>query len=428
MTLQSHTTPSGLSQRAAWAAGQPISDLMHRALAHPELISLAAGFVDQPTLPVEPTRQALDAIFSDPPRARAALQYGTNAGLPSLREAVLQRLQADDGGAHAVDSLSIDQLVITAGSNQFLHLMIDTLFDPGDIMVCGAPTYLVVLGMAANMGVRTLGVETDEDGLLPESIEEQLARLDIAGELARVKAIYVTSYFDNPSTATLALERRGRIVEIAQRWSKHHTIYVIEDAAYRELRYEGDDPPSVRAFDPGGETVIFTHTFSKSYSPGIRVGYGLLPESLVAPVLDQKGNIDFGSPNLAQHIIAKVLELGLFDAHVQSLRNSYRVKRDAMLAAADEFLKPLSEVAWTRPDGGLYIWLQLPEALDSGAEGPLFEKALDEGVLYVPGVHCYPREGVTPRKNMMRLSFGVQTPERIREGIGALARAVEAAT
>ncbi len=236
---------SVLSQRAGWAAGQPISYLMSQALAHPELISLAAGFVDQQTLPVEPTRQALDAILSDAKLARAALQYGTTPGYLPLREQVLERLKQNDG-LQSAKNLSIEQTVITAGSNELLSIVADTLCDPGDIVLTAAPSYFVFLGMVANLGARTIGVDADEEGMIPEAVEEQLSRLDVTDELARVKAIYVTTYFDNPSSVTLAARRRAELVEIAKRWSKHGQIYIIEDAAYRELRYRGEDTPSLR--------------------------------------------------------------------------------------------------------------------------------------------------------------------------------------
>jgi 2-aminoadipate transaminase len=415
---------SPLSARAQRAAGQPISYLMHHALAHPEVISLAAGFVDQQSLPVDATLAAAQGLLAEPLRGRAALQYGTTAGYAPLREEILRRLLEADGLTKAEAGLSVDQVVLTAGSNELLHLLADVLLDPGDIVLCAAPSYFVFLGMAAGLGVRTVGVEMDEDGIIPEALDEQLARLDRAGGLPRVKAIYVVTYFDNPSNVTLAKERRGPLVEVARRWSKHHRIYVLEDAAYRQLRYEGDDLPSLQAYDPEGETVVLTDTFSKSFSPGIRVGWGFLPRALVGPVLEQKGNVNFGSPNFNQHLMAAVLEQGLFDRHVEQLRSAYRVKLGAMLAAADEHLAGLPGMHWVKPHGGLYVWLQLPTGIDAGPNGPLFQAALEEGVLYVPGEYCYPSEGMPPRHNMIRLSFGVQSPERIRLGIEALARAV----
>lgn len=419
------TLVSGLSQRALWAAGQPISYLMHHALAHPEVISLAAGFVDQRTLPVDATRAATEHMLCESTRGRAALQYGTTAGFPKLREQVLRRLRLLDDDAPGSRNVSLEQVVVTAGSNELLHVLLDTLCDAGDIVICGAPSYFVFLGIAANLGVRTVGAEVDEQGLVLEAVEEQLERLEARGELHRVKAIYVVSYFDNPRSLTLAENRRAALIEIAQRWSRHHKLYVIEDAAYRELRYEGPDMPSVRSFDEDGDVVILTETFSKSFSPGIRVGWGVLPRELVEPVLNQKGNIDFGSPNFSQHLISSVLELGLFDEHVKELRRGYRPKLAAMLESAEEHLRPIAGVDWSAPQGGLYVWLRLPEEIDAGPQGELFDAARENGMLYVPGQYCFPSEGTPVERNTIRLSFGVQTPERIREGIAALADALK---
>jgi 2-aminoadipate transaminase len=258
-------------------------------------------------------------------------------------------------------------------------------------------------------------------------VDEAFRKAERAGELHRVKAIYVVSYFDNPSTATLSLERRPQIVELAQRWSRAHTIHVIDDAAYRELRYDGPDLPSLRSFDADGETVIYTHTFSKSFSPGMRVGWGILPASLIEPVCEQKGNLDFGSPHFNQHIMATVLDERLLEPHLERLRQAYRAKRDAMLSALNEHLASLPGVRWARPDGGLYVWLELPAEISAGVDGPLFERALAAGVIYVPGEFCYAAEGVPVARNTIRLSFGVQTPERIREGVKALASALREA-
>ena len=416
---------STLSRRARWAGAEPITNvLMAKTLAHPELVSLAAGFVDHQTLPAEPTRAALEAIWSEPDRARAALQYGTTVGYLPLREAVLDRMLQCDRASAAELNLSAAQVVITAGSNPLLHLVADTLLDPGDIVICGAPSYFVFLGTVNNLGARTVGVQTDDHGLVPEAVEQELVRRKAAGELGRVKAIYVTSYYDNPSGVSVPAERRAELVETARRFSGDVQIRLIEDTAYRELRYYGEDIPGLRAFDLQGDTVIVAGTFSKSYSPGIRVGWGILPPDLVEPVLSQKGSIDFGSPNFSQHLMATVLRTGLFDAHLAELRQSYRRKIDAILDAADAFLGPIGAVRWVRPKGGLYVWLELPEHVDTGLTGPLFDRAVEEGVLYVPGEYCYPAEGRPVRKNMIRLSFGIQSRESIRQGMEALARAI----
>ena len=396
---------------------------MRLALARPELISLAAGFVDQQTLPVIETQQALAALLAEPDAARAALQYGTNAGYLPLREAVLARYLSVEPDSVAPPP-PVENVILTAGSNQLLHLVGEVLFDPGDLVLCAAPSYFVYLGLLAGLGVVSVGVTIDADGMIPQALEEELARRQRAGELERVKAIYLTSYFDNPSTVTLSRKRRAEIVEIAKRWSRHNKIYVIDDAAYRQLRYAGDDVPSMRSFDAEGDTVIVAETFSKSFSPGIRVGWGILPPALVEPICRQKANIDFGSPNFNQHLMAEVLGQGLFEPHVAALRASYREKLNAMLRAMDESLRDLEGVEWRPPEGGLYVWLRLPDAIDSGPGGTLLGHAMDEGVLYVPGEYCYPVQGEPRRRDRIRLSFGVQSAERIRLGIEALARAI----
>lgn len=412
-----------LSQRAGWAGGQPISYLMAQALAHPELISLAAGFVDQQSLPDVPTKAAIDALFADAAAARSALQYGTTVGYSPLRDVIRARMRQMDHAVGGDYDLAVEQVVITSGSNQLLQLVGETLLDPGDIVLCAAPSYFVFLGMLANQGARSIGVPMDEDGLIPEALEETLRQLDSAGDLSRVKAIYCVSYYDNPCSVSVSHERRSQIVEIAKRWSDAGRIHVIEDAAYRELRYAGPDLPSLRAFDEEGDTVIVAGTFSKSFSPGLRVGWGVLPDDLVEPVLAQKGNFDFGSPNFAQHLVHRVLDLGLYDEHVKQLQASYRKKLHAMLSAAHDFLAPLPGVRWISPEGGLYVWLVLPEEFDTGPEGQLFQRALAAGVLYVPGQYCFPHEGPRPTCTI-RLSFGVQPAESIRRGMEALAQAI----
>ncbi len=416
---------AGLSQRARWAGGEPIANiLMAQTLAHPELISLAAGFVDHDTLPVEPTRRAWEAIGADPRLARSALQYGTTIGYPPLREAIVERMLDADRQCGQGYNISPDQVVVTAGSNQLLFLVGDTLLDPGDLVICGAPSYFVFLGTLKNLGAKAMGVQIDEHGLIPEAVEDELKRLKAAGELGRVKAIYVTTYSDNPSGITLPEERRTALIEIARRWSTENKIYVIEDAAYRELRYYGDDTASLRALDEQDDRVIHAGTFSKSFSPGIRVGWGILPKELVTPVLAQKGHVDFGSPNLNQLLMATVLRMGLFDSHVKQLQEGYRRKIDAVLEAADQFLAPIGGIHWVRPAGGLYVWLRLPEHIDTGLSAALFDRAVDQGVLYVPGECCYPEAPRPAAKNMLRLSFGIPSCESIRRGIEALARAI----
>lgn len=408
-----------ISGRAQRAACQPIGELMAQALANPALISLAAGFVDTQTLPAAATQQALAGIFSDPEVARKGLQYGTTLGDPELRDLLIQRNCAGLNKPPATE-----QVVLTAGSNQLLHLLAECLLEPGDIVLCAAPTYLVFLGTLSSVGATSVGVTSDEQGMVPAALEEQLAAIRERGDEGRVKAIYLVPYFDNPRGITMPPARIAEIIDIARRWSTKHRIHVIADEAYRELRYDGDEVPTAIALDDEGDTVIAAGTFSKSYSPGIRVGWGILPRPLVEPVASLKGNVDFGSPNFSQLLMRRVIESGLFEEHLHSIRASYASKCGAMLEAAEEFLGPIPGVRWTRPRGGLYVWVELPEEVDTGPDGELLPAAIEEGVLYVPGQYAFAAEGVPQQANTIRMSFGVESRESIRTGVQALANAI----
>ena len=327
---------------------------------------------------------------------RRALQYGTTHGFARLREQIRAWHLRVTAVKHTQPPIELSQVMLTAGSNQLLHIVSETLLDPGDIVLCAAPTYFVYLGQLKNIGERAIGIETDDDGIVPEALERTLAKLQQSGELARVKMIYVVSYFDNPRGLTTSAARRAKIVELARKYSTAGKIYVLADDAYRELRYAGDDVPSLRTHDDAAQHVIQSGTFSKCFSPGVRVGWGMLPPELVTPVHDQKGNLDFGSPNFAQHLVERVIAQGRLQPHIERLRESYRTKLWAMLDACREHLGPLG-CRWVQPSGGLYVWLTLPDGLDAGMEGRLFDLALREGMLYVPGQFFYPDEGSADR-------------------------------
>jgi 2-aminoadipate transaminase len=417
----------GLSRRVSWAGEQPIGELMSRALAQPELISLAAGFVDQASLPAEAAESAALALFRDPEQARVALQYGTTAGDAVLRGQIAARIdqldRADPHGPGDTPRAEIDQVVLAAGSNQILHLTAEALLDPGDVVLCDAPSYFVFLGLVRGLGAEVVGVASDDSGMSLPALEAELEERARRGVLERVKAIYVMSYFDNPRSVSLAAERRAGLVALAQRYSRRQPIYVIEDAAYRELNFARADQASVRAYDAAGETVVYAGTFSKSFSPGVRVGYGIFPRALARAVLALKVNIDFGSPHLNQRLVSEALRLGLFEPHVALLRALYARKLASMLAALDAHIGRPGLGRYTRPEGGLYVWVEARTGVSTGMDGPLFERALREGVMYVPGIYCFPQPDERSSA-FMRLSFGVQSEERIALGIEKLARAL----
>ncbi len=412
-----------LSHQSGRTTDSPISYFIRKAIETPGLLSLAAGLVDEGSLPAAEVGQAVAEIMADPAAARAALQYGSTQGLPRLRDKLVRRVCAADGTTPAAMSLSADDVVLTTGSQQLLYILGEVLFDPGDIVVAEAPSYFVYHDCLKSHGAKVLGVPMDAGGMNLDALDDLLGRLAASGELKRVKLLYTVDYFQNPTGLSLAADRRPRLVELARKYSERagHRILILEDAAYRELRYDGPDLPSVKSFDPGNEFVVYTSTFSKPLAPGLKTGYALMPSDLVGPVCNLKGNHDFGSTNLSQHVIDWLLTSGAYDRHVSHLRDVYRVKRDALLAALAEEFADFPGVRWTKAGGGLYSWLTFPPHIDTGNGGELVDRAVAAGVLYVPGEfgHVPDEFGNTPR-NEARLSFGVAAPEQLREGVRRL--------
>lgn len=414
------------SQRRAGAAGQKIGLMMRAVLDHPDVLSLAAGYVDRATLPRPLVRSLADELLEADDAGRDALQYGDPAGNRRLREAVAARLrlleeQSDSGGR-----ATAEDLLMTSGSNQFLSLMFETLLDPGDICLVASPTYFVVTGMLRGVLARPYGVATDEEGMTPEGLDAALTAIEEAGDLVKVKLVYVVSYHDNPAGTNPSRQRREKLLQVVNRWRQKQPLMVAEDAAYRELTYDGPREPSLWGLDraAGGDSVVYSQTFSKSFSPGLRVGFGTGPAALIDAMLDRKANEDFGSPHFSQSLMLKVFESGRYEQHVEALTDSYRRKRDAALAAMDENFAGIDGATWSRPRGGLYVWVTLPKSVCTDFDGPLWRAAVEgQKVMYVPGQVAFAAEP-SPQHRHMRLSFGVLSESDIAEGIGRLAAAV----
>lgn len=429
----SNNSKISFSKKRAWSHDLPISFLMQQGVENPNVLSLAAGLVDQNSLPVELTKKSLDYLFSNPKMAKEALQYGTTAGSISLRSLLLSHLTNLEQKSAEELGVTVDNIIVTTGSQQYLSLLGEVLLDPGDICLVAAPTYFVFLGVLQGLGARIVSVETDEFGMRMDSLEATLGMLESQGQLDRVKMVYLVSDYENPSGISLSQDRRRQVIEIARTWSKQQKILILEDLAYRELCYDGPVVPSIRSFDSTGETVILTQTFSKSFSPGLRVGFGVASEEICAAIRDKKGNDDFGSTNMSQHILATALQENFYYDHVEHLRTTYREKRNCMLDAADTYFSNLSDVHWVHPNGGLYVWMTLPENIETGFTSSLFQKAIHEDkVMYVPGELCYAtdqnlhcNDQPPIQKNHMRLTFGVQNYEGIQDGMKRLAKAVK---
>lgn len=427
------SSPIAFSAKARRTGEQPISYLIAVAKANPHLISFAAGLVDPLTLPGTETAVIAHKLLSDPKKSADVLQYGTTIGLAPLRQQIVGHLEKLDRLPAAAMAISADNVVLTTGSQQGLYILADILLDPGDIVLVEAPSYFVYAGALASFGARMIGVPMDRDGMVVEEVEHILRRLADSGELHRVKAVYCQSYFQNPTGLTLSLERRKRLVDIVRRYSTDHRIIIIEDAAYRELRFAGDALPSIKSFDGDNSIVVSCYTFDKPYAAGLKAGYIVGPGEIVRAVVDQKGNHDFGSSHLCQHIMNEAMRTGVYDAHVAKLRESYLKKATVMLDSLAEFFPAgfagttPGSIQWTLPGGGLYTWLSLPIGTDTSRTGRLFQRCLAEGVLYVPGEYCFSADefGQVPQ-NHMRLCYATTPIGQIRPGVEKLARAIEA--
>jgi len=415
----------------------PISWLMHAALSRPKLISLAAGFTDNASLPVAEARAALTQVLRSPKTGQPALQYGITAGDTTLRQLTAEHLRKLDlggtpcrrpknqGRRHAVppEIYSFERLLITSGSQQLLYMTTEALCDEGDIVLVEDPTYFVYLSILQSRGLRARAVRLERDGLDLAHLESVLQSLKRTGELWRIKMIYLVSYFQNPTGVTTSFEKKYGILKLLKKFERDagHPIYLLEDAAYRGLRFAGRDVPSALAADGAADRVIYAGTFTKPFATGARVGYGVLPEPVFTAVKHIKGNHDFGTANLLQQLFVRALASGSYGRHVARLQKRYAHKAHVMKLAIKKHFP--TAVEWWEPEGGLYFWARLPHGLPSGIKSKVFSTALKNDVLYVPGEICYADDAARRKPNHeMRISFGSASEADIREGIARLGK------
>ncbi|HTA95415.1 MAG TPA: PLP-dependent aminotransferase family protein [Verrucomicrobiae bacterium] len=416
-----------LSKLGQRTAVPPISWLMHAALSRPKLISLAAGFTDNSTLPVEISRKLLNEILRDAKTGQPALQYGITAGENNLRELTAKHLQKLDGANSASKGHSPARVMITGGSQQLLYMTLEALCDEGDIILVEDPTYFVFLSILQSRGIKARGVKLERDGIDLAHFEKVLERLKKSGELRRVKALYLVTYFQNPTGATTSLAKKSAALKLLKKFERAagHPIYLLEDAAYRELRFDhGADVPTALTLPGAAERVIYTGTYSKPYAPGARVGFGILPEEIFTVVQRIKGNHDFGTANLLQQLLAAALSSGLYDKHVAKVRKNYAKKAAVMKQALAEHF-PANVEIW-ESGGGLYFWARLPKHISAGVKSKVFQSALKADVLYVPGELCYADDPSRAKPdNELRISFGSANEENIRKGIARLGKVLK---
>lgn len=391
-----------------------IARLMTLAIERPELLSLAAGFTDNETLPLDDVAEIVAGIRRD--GDLKSLQYGANQGLRSLRDALTERFtqQDTDCGIANAGSADPDLSIVTNGSQQALYLAIQTLCDPGDVILVEQPTYFVFLELLRGLGVEAAPMPMSDSGDVDvAALNELLAGYEASGEIERVKAVYLVSYFANPTGHTISEECKRGVVEVLSRFEGR--IALIEDAAYRELRFSAPvDVPSVFgcAVDMGSDVPVFyTTTLTKPFATGLKVGYGYCNHpGWLKRMLAVKGQQDFGTSRFAQEIMYRAIVGGAFDRRLAVLRDSYERKMQVL----DESLRRELEGSgwrWETPKGGLYLWLTAPDGVDTGFDSAFHARCLEVGVMYVPGQLCYPTAGMS---KWIRLSYGVLRLEELK--------------
>ena len=424
MTISTVPRRVPFSRRAAELERAPISWLMAQALEVPGLLSLAAGFVDQETLPAAEMVEIAAAVLGDEKSGRDALQYGTTAGDPELRRVLLDRMASDRSPIWS--QVGIEDVVLTSGSQQLLYLLAEVLLEDGDIVLVEDPSYFVFMAALESLSTRLVGVECDADGVRPEALDRCLEELHRRGDLGRVKLVYLMTYFQNPTGASLSAERGPRVLQVMRDWQERGLeALVLEDAAYRDLCFPGEAevPPLFEGQD-ANETVCYAGSFSKSLAPGLRLGYGIVPTELAETLVRLKSHHDFGTGNLSQQLVLKALQTGMIDSHVEKMRRRYLGKCELLFEVLRAELGDAIELEV--PRGGLYLWGRLPEGLDTGLQSRVFARALEEKVLYVPGEICCVNEASPddPTCRSMRLCYSYPPDEELAEAGRRLARAI----
>lgn len=364
----------------------------------PDVISFGGGFPAGELFPVEHVKAACDKVLTKYPLK--ALQYSTTEGYDPLRQYLV-----DDYRSRGIN-IGLKNIQITGGSQQALDFIGRIFVNSGDKVLVESPTYLGALQAWNAYGPDYVTVETDDDGMKVDEIEALIQEHN-------PKFIYVLPNFHNPMGVSMTIERRKKLVEISHKYN----LPVVEDDPYGKLIFEGKMMPSIAHLDCQFRNnednfegnVIHTSTFSKILAPGLRIGWAIGPEEVIKKMVQAKQGADLQCSTFDQYVAYELVAGDWLPDHIETIKRVYKERRDAMLQAFEEFMP--EGTTWTTPNGGLFLWLRLPEGCDALE---LFPKAVEQRVAYVPGVPFYPIDG--PR-NTMRLNFSASDPEQIREGV-----------
>jgi DNA-binding transcriptional MocR family regulator len=394
---------SYVDRYAARTAGMTASEIraLFSVASRPEVVSLAGGMPNISGLPLDVVGEAIGDLIAS--RGAVAMQYGSGQGDPTLREQIcdVMRLEGIDGHP--------DDVVVTVGSQQAVDLVTRVFCDPGDVVICEAPSYVGALGVFRAYECHVVHVEMDEHGLVPAALREAIAAVQASGR--RIKFCYTIPNYHNPAGVSLAAERRAEVLDIC----RAADVLVLEDNPYGLLGFDEEPRRALRADESDG--VIYLGSFSKTFAPGFRVGWALAPHAVREKLVLAQEASTLCAPTFSQLAVSAYLSRHDWQGQVKQFREMYRERRDAMVGSLADMMAPTAR--WNVPTGGFYVWLTLPDGLDAKAMLP---RAVTARVAYVPGTAFY-ADGSGAQS--MRLSYCYPTPERIREGVRRLVGVIE---
>lgn len=368
-----------------------------KVAASPNVISFAGGLPAPELFPTSELQQATDQVYQI--SAESALQYSNSNGFRRLRKILAQRM------ARRGVSCNADNIAITTGSQQSIDLISKMFINRGDTILVEKPTYMSALDVFNTYGANIVGVEMDGDGLRLDALEQALK------ENPEAKFLYTVPTFQNPTGRTLPVDRRQRMVELARQYD----IVIIEDDPYGQLRFAGNPVPAVKSFDSDGR-VFYLSTFSKTLTPGLRTGWVVADPAFIKHFTVIKQSADLHTDNVAQQVIAEFLTDFNIDEHIAKIRQVYRQREQLMIEQIQKYFP--TGVKYTNPDGGLFIWVEIPGNIDTQ---DLFNQCIKNNVAFVPGEPFYPGK---PESGTFRLNFSNMSEEKIKDGIQRLGKAI----
>ncbi len=385
------------SERALSFRPSEIRELL-KLVDSPEIISLAGGMPDDRFFPIDRVIEA--STFALKEYGKKALQYGSTEGIKKLRVLLMDRMEKE-----GVSGINLENVIISTASQQGLSLVAQVFVNPGDTVIVEEPSYLGAIQACASMQAKFCTVALDKDGMQMDILEDRLKELQKAH--IRPKFVYTVPNFHNPAGVTMTLERRKKLIELAQTYD----LLIVEDDPYGEIRFEGEPIPSLLALG-GKDRVVALRTFSKISFPGLRLGWIVAREDIMNKIIVGKQAADLCSPAMTQYISYEFVSRGWLDDYVDVVRREYPKKKNAMIAALEKYFPAGS--SWTDPQGGLFVWAKVPESIDTSA---MFREAISAKVAYVVGIAFYPHRDDNCH---MRLNFSAVDPEHITEGVHRL--------